>query len=580
MADVSNPQERSEGAEVVRELISVGLIKVDAHDKRGLTPLHIAVQSEKYLLARTLLQNGADVNIKSLNDYGGQTALGMAILAYFPDMVKILLEHQAGLTDVCAPYESALWSVITNEPVQKDRVKHKAVLNLILEHGLQSKNNTEVDYYKLCKTIVNDDFRGAKHVINFLEDISFDDMSSESPLDFAVHLKRLKIVELLIKKGPSKFDCETAFFRAIDEQQLEMVKLFLKSKFNVNSLKSSWSEDCEETPLYRAVEINNLELLKLLLDHGAEVEGFSNYDLDCRETALHAASRLGFVEAVKLLLERGAQADLKNSDGQTPLHLTCPDMENLELLKLLLKHGAQITTVDNYNWSVLQYIGNNLEFDVVKYVINLALENGMDINTRSKNGLTAIDCVMCENLVEFLKIGADLNVHSDDGEYPQHDCYDRENECPAFEYIGRLQYLGYKVDHPEFQNNQTSVELLELYRQELERLNQQIIAWNPRTTLRDVLFMSRSNLIRYSRNDNLREAFAQCGNDFETKFIYFGSVLNSQCRRGIYRNKLITSAKSKLQRIIDIAVPDICGDMILKYLENCQLMKFVNRKID
>lgn len=81
-----------------------------------------------------------------------------------------------------------------------------------------------------------------------------------------------------------------------------------------------------------------------------------------RATPLQRASYCGFVEIVSSLLQvKGIQVNLQDCDGRTALHKACeqghtevrtlahthPKSDILQVVKLLLKHGASTALTDN-----------------------------------------------------------------------------------------------------------------------------------------------------------------------------------------------------------------------------------------
>lgn len=57
-------------------------------------------------------------------------------------------------------------------------------------------------------------------------------------------------------------------------------------------------------------------------------------------TALHRAASKGNLQCVNILLgEYKARVDMMDSEGNTPLYLACEE-ERVEVVKVLLKHGA------------------------------------------------------------------------------------------------------------------------------------------------------------------------------------------------------------------------------------------------
>lgn len=77
----------------VTRLVREGL-EINQFDDLSRTALHYAVEAEHYLVAKWLLENGADVNA---NDDGkiGETALSLAAQGGYPEIVELLLKHGA-----------------------------------------------------------------------------------------------------------------------------------------------------------------------------------------------------------------------------------------------------------------------------------------------------------------------------------------------------------------------------------------------------------------------------------------------------------------------------------------------------
>lgn len=582
MASKPNQQKFSEARQVLSEMISIGMFNINACNKQRRTPLHLAVKKQKYVLVESLLQNGANVNAR---DRKGWTPLGIAIKNSLPDMVKILCNHQADLSDV-SDSQSALGLAITVvfKPYREHcyNIKQRAVLDLILQYGMKSKNNLLIDYYKLCKAIVNNDTRATKRLVNRCNDVNYTDLDYERPLGLAVYLGRFEIVELLLEKDYDYLGRELLLVLAIDNNHLEIVNLLLKLNTNVNFFSIFYLSPYEETPLYHATKRYNIKLMRLLLDYGAEVHGWIKYKDESRDTALHAACGNYFLEGVELLLENGAEVNMKNREGETPLHIACSEIYNdIELFEVLVTHGADVAALDNRDWTILHHIDSDAELYVVKHIISLALDKGVNINAKRNDGYTVLQSTSCTHFLEYLKNGADLNIQSNEGTYLEHECYDEDDDedfefqCSAFEYVKRLQYLGYKVEHPLFCQNHSGDDLTEFYQLELYKLRNSVIAWNPRTTLYDVLFMSRGTLDRFSSNKNLKEAYDKCDNDFVTIYPYFGNVLNVLYRREMNRKIFLDAAKNNLCKIFGNRIPDLCTHMILKNVEDNCLKKFM-----
>ena len=77
----------------VARLVREGF-EVNQFDDLSSTPLHYAVEGGHYLVAKWLLENGADVNAYE-QDKIGETALSLAAQGSYPGIAELLLTHGA-----------------------------------------------------------------------------------------------------------------------------------------------------------------------------------------------------------------------------------------------------------------------------------------------------------------------------------------------------------------------------------------------------------------------------------------------------------------------------------------------------
>lgn len=210
----------------------------DANDDYCQTPLMAAVNAGKFVFARFLLANKADLDFACPN---GKTALIDAIKEKRPETAKFLLEAGA------KPDGKRFGSL------------GETALMLAAERGF-----TEVVEMLIAK--------GA--AVNVRDDVT------SAALDYAIGSNygidqntRVEIVRLLLKAGAEPNGrtspyCKIPLTTAAGRGNVGAIRLLIDSKADVN-LTCGWMD----APIVYAVRNNHVEAVKILLDAGADVKG-------------------------------------------------------------------------------------------------------------------------------------------------------------------------------------------------------------------------------------------------------------------------------------------------------------------
>eukprot|EP01098_Paradermamoeba_levis_P010595 TRINITY_DN4458_c0_g2_i1.p1 TRINITY_DN4458_c0_g2~~TRINITY_DN4458_c0_g2_i1.p1 ORF type:complete len:333 (-),score=43.50 TRINITY_DN4458_c0_g2_i1:22-1020(-) len=129
-----------------------------------------------------------------------------------------------------------------------------------------------------------------------------------------------------------------------------------------------------ETVLHRAVQDGNIHVIRCLLGH---VDDLNSHPGDL----LHAGVRTGSMEVVKLLLESGADVNKATSSrGQTAL-MRAATMHKLEMIRVLVAHGADVNAVDHTGKTALERALTSHMLDVVRVLLSvpgIRVENRLD----------------------------------------------------------------------------------------------------------------------------------------------------------------------------------------------------------
>lgn len=137
----------------------------------------------------------------------------------------------------------------------------------------------------------------------------------------------------------------------------------LKGVLESNPELSNTENDQGLTLLGYAAHFGHKDVVQVLIAFGADVNAVSHSKLDFipSNTALHAAiAGQRNMDVMKLLLEHGANTNIFDSNGHTCLHTAAFHDDNIEIINLLIEHGAEV----------------NAKVEGGKTALDLALENG------------------------------------------------------------------------------------------------------------------------------------------------------------------------------------------------------------
>ena len=281
----------------VKALIAKG-VNVDAKDKEGSAPLHLAAWWGYADVVEALVRAGADV---SLEDDSGQTPLELAAREGHEKVANILLAAGARVDDVLT---AACLGTL-------DRVT--ALLDA--NPGLATVNEGTIEW---------------------------------TPLHLAARFGKVEVADLLLRYdadvNAQAFAYGTPLHLAADNGNVEVAKLLLAHGADINARAEHYGNG---TPLHRAAESGHMEVTEMLIAGGAQVNASDDNGWKPLHSAIYGARLRSRDEArfeiVELLVAHGADV---NAEGRwsarvvTPLGLARSDGLD-DIVDLLLRHGAR-----------------------------------------------------------------------------------------------------------------------------------------------------------------------------------------------------------------------------------------------
>ena len=187
---------------------------------------------------------------------------------------------------------------------------------------------------------------------------------------------------------------------------LSFVGLNLKTaEFTLNSelLDAIINNNADEVK-----KILNPIINPILLNNALNIKG-NTFESN---TLLHDAIQTDNPEIVKILLKKGADVNSVNNYGDTPLHLAAFRINpNPNIVKLLLDAGANYDAIENrLDRTALHFAASHGNTDTVK----LLLDAGADPNIEDKNLTTPLHIAASDGNTDtiraLLEKGADINA--------------------------------------------------------------------------------------------------------------------------------------------------------------------------
>jgi ankyrin repeat protein/mRNA-degrading endonuclease RelE of RelBE toxin-antitoxin system len=291
----------------------------------GVTPLDSACLTNNLSIVKLLIASGANVNVQNKD---GQTSLDIATQKRSFDIVNILT--MAGANPNIHNFvtrQIPLYTACFNGDIN--------IANILLQNNAYP-DIQRVDYITPLHIAVYKGFINIiKLLFTFHANPNIQDGQGMTPLNLACKTESVEIVEALLNNNanpniPNKKGTTPLHFAA-DRGSIDIVKLLLTFHTNINA---QTNKD-KITPLHFACAKSNFEIVEILLNNQATVNAPKNIG-----APLHHAILNDHFFTVALLLKYGANVHAQAEDDCAPIHVAYYK-KNRIIIYLLLLYGAE-----------------------------------------------------------------------------------------------------------------------------------------------------------------------------------------------------------------------------------------------
>lgn len=208
-----------------------------------------------------------------------------------------------------------------------------------------------------------------------------------SPLNVASFAGRIDVVKLLLDYGADVNYQDKSGYSALlwaaSQGYTQIVEMLINKGADVNKKNVAGN-----SALIFATRGNHTKMVGLLTLHHAEVNVISHLELLKGDTPLTIAVRNKNLEIVKMLISNGADVTVKNNYEETALKIAIKNRD-IEIVKILIEAGVDLNKEDSWGSDALQYaidhIKDEYENDDLE-LVKLLVMNGSNLNKQYKNG--------------------------------------------------------------------------------------------------------------------------------------------------------------------------------------------------
>jgi ankyrin repeat protein len=374
-------------------LIKLGILDLDSKDTKGQTPLYVTAEKGASVLARMLLDKGADVNTQG--GYLGN-ALQVASARGYKDIATLLLDKGADVNAQGGIYSNAFQAALAQG--------YKEIAMLLLDKGADVNAQGGIHGNALQAALT----QGYKEIATLLLDKGADVNAQGGHFGNALQAASARchknIATLLLDKGADVNAqggiYSNALQAALTQGYKETATLLLDKGAEVNAQGGHFGN-----ALQAASAKGYKDIVTLLLDKGADV----NAQGGIHGNALQAASAQGYKEIATLLLDKSADVNAQGGHFGNALQAASARGYK-EIATLLLDMGADVNAQGGHFGNALQAASARDH----KEIATLLLDKGADVNAQGGYFGNALQAASARDHKEIATLlldkGADVNA--------------------------------------------------------------------------------------------------------------------------------------------------------------------------
>ncbi|KAI1049601.1 hypothetical protein LB505_013673, partial [Fusarium chuoi] len=338
------------------------------------TPLLAAIQKRDLIILRLLLDSGAKIDSSSL-----QRACRSGDLA----IVEALFEQL--FNDGGAPFE-----IIdeTLESLTMEKFSDYRTLNRVLDYVPPTPKR----FLLVCSS---GSVPLVRRMIQQGMSVDGSDEEEDSPLQVACYYLNFEVVRLLLQRGAK---VRSRSSQPGDPITLALWACALPLQQQLQQRGTRHQKYHAESADYRTMQ-RCTSIVRILLEYGATADGGTHE----MESPLQLASFIGNLEISKLLIKHGASVDKITGSFKTPLFSAFQGNNNSDIVSLILEKGVDVNYVHPIHGSALHLASQYNDEPVVLQL----LQHGASPVLKNANGVTALTLAL-ESAASYY--GASQNI--------------------------------------------------------------------------------------------------------------------------------------------------------------------------